>query len=302
MWNKTKFSYQSLKPFGCLTYFLKPQIHQQFKLNPKGEKGLFLGYLNDFSTYIILNSSGRIIITREVKFQEEEFPGLAKENDDLDVNPFENVLSRSSLILPPSETQATQDETQIEDIISETDSPVPNQNEISSTISTRNILNHDRRGNPISLNLVESYFSEPKYYHQAIHSSESEKWNLAIKKELANMEDHQVWEVREQQPEDKLLNCTWVSKIKKDSDNEAMEYKARLCVQGFNQTEGLDYFTTFAPTGKLTSLRLLMSFALDNNLKFHQIDIKSAFLNAPLSEHILLRPPPGVIVKEHQVV
>jgi hypothetical protein len=99
-----------------------------------------------------------------------------------------------------------------------------------------------------------------------------------------------------------LINCTWVLKIKKDSENEPIEYKARLCVQGFRRIEGQDYYTTFAPTGKLTSLRMLMCYALDNNLLFHQIDIKSAFLHAPLDEEIFLRPPPGVIVKENQVL
>ena len=116
------------------------------------------------------------------------------------------------------------------------------------------------------------------------------------------MEDHDVWEVIDKKVDDKLINCTWVFKIKRNSENEPTEYKARLCAQGFRQTEGLDYSTTFAPTGKLTSLRMLISFALDNNLKFHLIDIKSAFLNAPISEEILLKPPPGVNVKENQVL
>jgi len=150
--------------------------------------------------------------------------------------------------------------------------------------------------------LAESYFAEPKYLHQAINSAESEQWKEAIEIELNNMNDHEVWEVVEKKEDNKLLNCTWVFKIKKNSENEAMEYKARFCVQGFKQTEGLDYFTTFAPTGKLTSLRMLISFALDNNLKFHQIDIRSAFLNATLNAYILLNPPPGINVQKNQVL
>jgi hypothetical protein len=64
----------------------------------------------------------------------------------------------------------------------------------------------------------------------------------------------------------------------------------------------MDYWETYSPTRKLVSLRMLIVFALKQGLAFHQIDIKSAFLNAPLKEDIFLNPPPGVDVPDNHVL
>ena len=110
------------------------------------------------------------------------------------------------------------------------------------------------------------------------------------------MASYDVWEVINKSKDDKPINCTWVFKIKPESSNQSKEYKARLCVQGFKEVFGKDYNTTFAPTGKLVSLRLLIAFALQRNLQFHQVDVKCAFLNAPIRERITLNPLPGINV------
>lgn len=47
---------------------------------------------------------------------------------------------------------------------------------------------------------------------------------------------------------------------------------------------------------------MLIAFSLSNNLLFHQIDIKSAFLNAPLAEELYLNPPPGVSTPKNHVL
>lgn len=99
-----------------------------------------------------------------------------------------------------------------------------------------------------------------------------------------------------------MINCTWVFKIKKDQLNIPIEYKARLCAKGFQQTKGVDFSETYAPTGKLVSLRMLIAYSLSQNLLFHQIDIKSAFLNAPLTEELFLNPPPGVKTPKDHVL
>ena len=130
--------------------------------------------------------------------------------------------------------------------------------------------------------------------NQVLSSSDKLKWINAIEKEVNNMKDYKVWEVINRNPEDKLLSCTWVFKIKPKASNQAEEHKARLFVQGFNEVFCCDYNFTYAPTGKLTSVCLLIIFSLQNNLKFHQIDVKCAFLNAPIQERITLNPPPGL--------
>ncbi|MBW0465809.1 hypothetical protein O181_005524 [Austropuccinia psidii MF-1] len=104
----------------------------------------------------------------------------------------------------------------------------------------------------------------------------------------------QLWDVIELKEKYCLVGTTWVFKIKKNHLNKIIEYKAQLCAQGFTQTNGIDFFKTYAPTGCLNSLRTLIAYEVENNLEFHQIDINSAFLNASLSETVYLAIPQGL--------
>lgn len=44
---------------------------------------------------------------------------------------------------------------------------------------------------------------------------------------------------------------------------------------------GVDYEETFSPTASLTSIRVLMQKAVQEDLILHQMDVKTAYLNAP---------------------
>ncbi|MBW0492721.1 hypothetical protein O181_032436 [Austropuccinia psidii MF-1] len=92
----------------------------------------------------------------------------------------------------------------------------------------------------------------------------------------------------------KLVGTTWVFKLKKDHLHQTVEHKARLCAQGFTQTPGVYFDKTYAPTGQLNSLRALTSHSSANGLDFHQIDVKSALLNASLTETVYLSIPQGL--------
>jgi hypothetical protein len=168
--------------------------------------------------------------------------------------------------------------------------------EIIGDISSENIPLHRRRGKQylaeIDSIVKVKNFNSSLTYNQVLNTPDKIKWVNAIEKEVNNMNDYGVWDVIDTTSEDKPLNCTWVFKIKPEASNQAKEHKACLCVQGFNKVFGRDYNHTYVPTGKLTSLCLLITFALQNKFQFHQIDVKCAFLNAPIRERITLNPPP----------
>ncbi|MBW0579798.1 hypothetical protein O181_119513, partial [Austropuccinia psidii MF-1] len=161
---------------------------------------------------------------------------------------------------------------------------------ISSNINPENVLPYTRR----PLALVTSNTSTPRTFNGALNSPDKDLWLDSIKRELESMNALGVWEVIELDPSLKLVGTTWVFKIKKDHLGQVTEYKARLCAQGFTQSAGIDFNQTYAPTGRLNSLRTLIAFAAAKNLEFHQIDIKSAFLNAPLSKTVYLGIPQGL--------
>ncbi|GKA22460.1 zinc finger, CCHC-type containing protein, partial [Tanacetum coccineum] len=47
---------------------------------------------------------------------------------------------------------------------------------------------------------------------------------------------------------------------------------------------GIDYFDTYAPEARMSTIRLLIAMASIQNLIIHQMDVKTAFLNGELDE------------------
>jgi len=68
------------------------------------------------------------------------------------------------------------------------------------------------------------------------------------------------------------------------ADGTVDKYKARLVIKGFRQREGLDYFDTYLPVTRITSIRMILAIAALRNLEIHQMDVKTAFLNGDLEE------------------
>lgn len=136
------------------------------------------------------------------------------------------------------------------------------------------------------------HFYEPTSFENAIKCEDRRYWSEAMDKELNSIESHQVWEDYYETPANPL-KTTWIFKIKDSCHNAHLKYKARLCVQGFNQIEGLNFDQTYAPTGKAATLRLVLLFALQQNKPIRQFNVQGAFLHAPLEENVFIVTPEG---------
>ena len=80
--------------------------------------------------------------------------------------------------------------------------------------------------------------------------------------------------------------CVWKAKYKSDGSLE--KYKARLVAQGYSQVED-----SFAPTARMTTIRVVLALAAHKQWPVFQMDVKSAFLNGHLKEEVYVFQPPG---------
>ena len=58
--------------------------------------------------------------------------------------------------------------------------------------------------------------------------------------------------------------------------------------KGYTQKEGEDFFDTYSPVARLTTIRVLLSLAASHGLLVHQMDVKTVFLNGELDEEIYM--------------
>ncbi|CAI7776639.1 unnamed protein product [Closterium sp. NIES-53] len=107
----------------------------------------------------------------------------------------------------------------------------------------------------------------PRSYAEAIEGPYSSQWQAAMDAEMAS----------------------W--KVKRPSGSPLV-FKARHVARGFSQRQGVDYFQTFSPTPKMTTLRVLLHVAAQRNNELHSLDFSTAFLQGSLHEEIRLRRPP----------
>ena len=80
----------------------------------------------------------------------------------------------------------------------------------------------------------------------------------------------------------------WIFKRKYNSDGSIYKYKARLVAKGFTQEPNIDFFYTFAPVTRISSIRILIALASIHKLVIHQMDVKTTFLNGDLKEEIYM--------------
>ena len=101
----------------------------------------------------------------------------------------------------------------------------------------------------------------------------------------------------------KRVGCKWVFKTKRDSNGNIERFKARLIAKGYTQKDGIDYKETFSPVSKKDSLKIIMALVAQYDLKLHQMDVKTAFLNGDIEEEIYMDQPEGFSMdgKDHMV-
>ena len=137
---------------------------------------------------------------------------------------------------------------------------------------------------------------EPLTYEQAVNSEHSEEWLKAMKEEWDSLIENETWEEvkRESSENMNVVGVKWVFKVKKNEKGEPVRYKARMIAKGYTQEYGVDYHETYAPVLKYKTLRIMMALSVGADMVIEQMDVKTAFLNANVNEHIYIDVPEGM--------
>ena len=75
----------------------------------------------------------------------------------------------------------------------------------------------------------------------------------------------------------KPLKGKWCYALKYNAEGEITRYKARYVAKSFTQKYGIDFNETYSATTKLSTIRILLAFAAQNNVKLYQLDVKTAY-------------------------
>ncbi|CAI7785319.1 unnamed protein product, partial [Closterium sp. NIES-53] len=105
-------------------------------------------------------------------------------------------------------------------------------------------------------------------YAEAITSPCSSQWQTAMDAEMVSWKSTGTYGNALPPPGANIVDGMWIFRVKRSSVSSPA-FKARYVARGFSQRKGVDFFHTFSPTPKMTTLR------------------------GSLHEEIWLRRPPG---------
>ena len=71
--------------------------------------------------------------------------------------------------------------------------------------------------------------------------------------------------------------------------------------KGFKQKHDIEYFDTYAPIARLTSIWILMVITSIHNLYVHQMDVKTVFLNDDLDKEIYMEQLKSFVLSENKI-
>uniref|UniRef100_A0A2N9G9K8 Reverse transcriptase Ty1/copia-type domain-containing protein n=1 Tax=Fagus sylvatica TaxID=28930 RepID=A0A2N9G9K8_FAGSY len=111
------------------------------------------------------------------------------------------------------------------------------------------------------LPFVGNVEEDPNTFSEAMVSRDAAFWKEAVNDEINSILSNNTWVLVDLPPGFNTIGCKWVFRRKYRTDRTIQTFKARLVAKGFRQREGIDYFDTYAPVARITSIRVLIALA-----------------------------------------
>ncbi|CAI7862289.1 unnamed protein product [Closterium sp. NIES-53] len=132
----------------------------------------------------------------------------------------------------------------------------------------------------------------PCSYAVAITGPYSSHWQVPVDAEMASWKSTGTYVDEVPPPGENVIDGMWIVRVKRPLGSSPA-FKARYVAEGFSLQQGVDYFQTFSPTPKMTTLRVLLHVAAQRDYELHSLDFRTAFLQGNQHEEIWLPQPPG---------
>ncbi|CAI7875579.1 unnamed protein product, partial [Closterium sp. NIES-53] len=129
-------------------------------------------------------------------------------------------------------------------------------------------------------------------YAEAIEGPYSSQWKAAMDAEMASWKSTGTYVDEVPRPGANIVSGMWIFRVEQLPGSPPV-FKARYVARGFSQRQGVDFFQTFSPTPKMTTLQVLLHVVAQRDYELHLLDFSTALLQGSLHEEIWLRRPPG---------
>ncbi|KAL0366108.1 UNVERIFIED_CONTAM: Retrovirus-related Pol polyprotein from transposon TNT 1-94 [Sesamum radiatum] len=226
VWSKSDIDLSSLRIFGCAAFALV----NGNKLDPRSQKCVFIGYpegVKGYRLWVRDQPGLRVVISRNVVFNESEFPCLTKiprteeeYNIELTFNKVEETNEDNQ------QGEGFREETR--DIeAGQTNRNSENPEHIDNYSLARDRERRERRipsrfrDFHLALNSEDS---EPTSYDDALKSPKSEFWIKAMKEEMKSLKDNKTWVLVPKPKNTSIVDSKWIFKLK--NENDSLRYKA----------------------------------------------------------------------------
>jgi len=148
--------------------------------------------------------------------------------------------------------------------------------------------------------MIQNMEDDLKTLSQAMSSKDAAFFKEAVNDEMDSILSNNTWVQVDLPTGSKPIGCKWVFRRKYNTNGSIQIFKARLVAKCFTQKEGVNYFDTYSPVARITSITVLFALASIYKLYVHQMDVKTTFLNEELKEEMYMEQPEGFIVPRNE--
>ena len=144
-----------------------------------------------------------------------------------------------------------------------------------------------------SLLSVKANSEDLPTWNEAMNGPHKAGFWKAMETEIDTLTRKSCWDIVDRPAGCPVVSSTWAFKIKRYPDGSLRKLKARFCARGYEQTEGVDYFETFAPVVEWATVRFLLIMSLILGLHSVQVDYVAAFVQSDIDTEVYVEMPRG---------